>query len=106
MYSSGGLNTSFYESSGPSSSSYQNPNIQTSQNPYSFHSTGEINHSSVNTPISMNQNRHISTTEVEITQNLVNVNTPISMNQNRQDSTTKGEITQNVINIPSSVETP
>jgi hypothetical protein len=27
------------------------------------------------------------------------------MNQNRQDSTTQGEVTQNVINIPSSVET-
>ena len=54
----------------------------------------------------MNQNRHISTTEEEITQNLVNVNTPISINQNRQDSTTQGEITQNVINIPSSVEAP
>ena len=65
MYSSGGSNTSFYESSGPSSSSYQNPNIQTCQNPYSFHSTGEISHSSVNTPILMNQNRHISTTEGE-----------------------------------------
>jgi hypothetical protein len=44
----------------------------------------------------MNQNRHISTTEGEITQHLVNVNTPISMNQNRQDSTTQGEITQNL----------
>ena len=33
------------------------------------------------------------------------VNTTISMNQNRQDSTTQGKIAQNVINIPSSVET-
>ena len=58
----------------------------------------------------MNQNRQDSTTQGEITQNLINVpgsvNTTISMNQNRQDNTTQGEITQNVINIPSSVEAP
>ena len=105
MYSSGGSNTSFYESSGPSSSSHQNPNIQTSQNPYAFHSTREISHSSVNTQISMNQNRHISTTEGEITRNSVNVNTSISMNQNRHISTTEGEITHNLVNVPSSVNT-